>query len=46
MTSLVVDGGIDGYGQATSTGAALLVNGTTVFTVAGGPILITICSPM
>jgi hypothetical protein len=41
MTTLVVDGGIDGYGQATSTGAALLVNGTTVFTVAGGPILIT-----
>lgn len=38
MTSLVMDGGIDGYGQATSTGAALLVNGTTVFTVAGGPI--------
>ncbi len=41
MTSLVVDGGVDGYGQATSTGAALLVTGTTVFTVAGGPILIT-----
>lgn len=41
MTTLVVDGGIDGYGQATSTGAALLVNGTTVFTVAGGPIKIT-----
>jgi hypothetical protein len=41
MTSLVVDGGIDGYGQATSTGAALLVDGTTVFTVAGGPILVT-----
>src|SRR6185369_6620137 len=35
------DGGVDGYGQATSTGAALLVNGTTVFTVGGGPILIT-----
>lgn len=41
MTSFVVDGGVDGYGQATSTGAALLVNGTTVYTVAGGPILIT-----
>src|SRR6185369_1452642 len=41
MTSLVVDGGVDGYGQATSTGAALLVDGTTVFTVGGGPILIT-----
>lgn len=41
MTSLVVDGGVDGYGQATSTGAALLVTGATVFTVAGGPILIT-----
>lgn len=41
MTALVVDGGIDGYGQATSTGAALLVNGTTVFTIAGGPIRIT-----
>lgn len=38
MTALVVDGGIDGYGQATSTGAALLVDGTTVFTIAGGPI--------
>jgi hypothetical protein len=41
MTNLIVDGGIDGYGQAVSTGAALLVNGTTVFTVTGGPILIT-----
>jgi hypothetical protein len=41
MTSFVVDGGVDGYGQATSTGAALLVDGTTVFTIAGGPILIT-----
>lgn len=40
MTSLVVDGGIDGYGQATSTGAAILANGTTVFTVGGGPIRI------
>jgi hypothetical protein len=40
MTSLVVDGGIDGYSSATVTGAALLVNGTTVFTVSGGPIRI------
>lgn len=35
---------LDGYmsqaGFVTSTGAALLVNGTTVFTVAGGPIKI------
>jgi hypothetical protein len=38
MTYLVVDGGVDGYGQATSTGAALLVDGTTVFTITGGPI--------
>lgn len=41
MTSLVVDGGIDGYGSTTVTGAALLATGTTVFTVAGGPIRIT-----
>lgn len=40
MTNLVIDGGIEGYGQATATGAALLVNGTTVFTIAGGPIRI------
>jgi heptaprenylglyceryl phosphate synthase len=33
--------GIDGWGQVTQTGAALLVDGTTVFTVAGGPIRIT-----
>lgn len=41
MTSLVVDGGIDGYGQSTVTGAAILANGTTLFTIAGGPIRIT-----
>jgi hypothetical protein len=41
MTTLVVDGGVDGYGQATSTRAAILTNGTTVFTVAGGPIRVT-----
>lgn len=40
MTNLVFDGGIDGYGQAVSTGAALLTTGTTVFAVAGGPIRI------
>jgi hypothetical protein len=40
MTNFVIDGGFDGAGQVTSTGAALLVNGTTVFTVAGGPIKI------
>lgn len=41
MTTLIVDGGVDGFGQSVSTGAALLVNGTTVFTVTGGPIRIT-----
>lgn len=40
MTNLVIDGGIDGYGQGITTGAALLVDGTTVFTIAGGPIRI------
>lgn len=38
MTSLVFDGGIDGFGQPTKTGAHILTNGLTVFTVAGGPI--------
>lgn len=33
--------GIDGMAQVTVTGAALLTNGTTVFTVAGGFIRIT-----
>lgn len=33
--------GVDGLGQVTKTGAALLVNGTTVFTVSGGFIRIT-----
>ena len=33
--------GVDGWGQCTQTGAALLVNDTTVFTIAGGPIRIT-----
>ncbi len=33
--------GVDGWGNSTQTGAALLVNDTTVFTVAGGPIRIT-----
>jgi hypothetical protein len=33
--------GVDGWGNATQTGAALLVDGTTVFTIAGGPIRIT-----
>jgi hypothetical protein len=41
MTAFVVDGGVDGYGQATSTGAHILTNGMTVFTIAGGPIRIT-----
>lgn len=41
MTVLVVDGGVDGFGQATATGAGLLVNDTTVFTIVGGPIRIT-----
>jgi hypothetical protein len=41
MTSLVVDGELMATARQPSTGAALLVNGTTVFTVAGGPILIT-----
>lgn len=41
MTRFIVDGGIDGYGQVTSTGAAILATGTTVFTIAGGPIKIT-----
>lgn len=39
-TRLVIDGGVDGTAQTTVTGAALLVNATTVFTVAGGPIRI------
>lgn len=33
--------GVDGLGMVTTTGAAILANGTTVFTVAGGPIRIT-----
>ena len=41
MTTLVVDGGVDGYGSSTTTGAALLVDGTTAFTVSGGPIRVT-----
>src|SRR6478735_3213606 len=41
MTTLVVDGGIDGYSSSTVTGAAILANGTTVFTVSGGPVRIT-----
>ncbi len=41
MTTLVVDGGVDGYGSSTVSGAALLANGTTAFTIAGGPIRIT-----
>jgi len=40
-TRFIVDGGIGDMGQVTVTGAALLVNGTTVFTIAGGPIRIT-----
>jgi hypothetical protein len=40
-TKFVTDGGVDGSGQVTVTGAALLANGTTVFTVAGGFIRIT-----
>lgn len=39
-TKFVIDGGVDGLGQITSTGAAILANGTTVFTIAGGPIRI------
>lgn len=41
MTTLVVDGGVDGYSMTTVTGAHILTNGLTVFTVAGGPIRIT-----
>lgn len=37
----VFDGGVDGFGTATSTGAHILTNGLTVFTIAGGPIRIT-----
>jgi hypothetical protein len=37
---LVIDGGVDGVSQCTVTGAAILTNGTTVFTVANGPIRI------
>lgn len=33
--------GVDGNGQVTQTGAAILTDGVTVFTVAGGPIRIT-----
>lgn len=33
--------GVDGLGQTTATGAALLVDGTTAFTITGGPIRIT-----
>src|SRR3972149_771821 len=33
--------GVDGLAEATATGAGLLVNGTTVFTITGGPIRIT-----
>lgn len=33
--------GVDGLGGVTATGAALLVDGTTAFTVSGGPIRIT-----
>jgi hypothetical protein len=40
-TRFVTDGGVDGNGQVTVTGAGLLVNGTTAFTVAGGFIRIT-----
>lgn len=36
----VTDGGIDGAGQVTVTGSAILATGTTVFTIAGGPIRI------
>lgn len=40
MTSLVVDGGINSNALVTSTGAHILTNGITVFTIAGGPIRI------
>ena len=40
-TRIVTDGGVAELGQVTVTGAAILANGTTVFTVAGGPIRIT-----
>lgn len=33
--------GVDGLGQVTATGAAVLVTATTVFTITGGPIRIT-----
>lgn len=33
--------GVDGLGQVTVTGSAILADGTTVFTIAGGPIRIT-----
>lgn len=38
---ITTDGGFDGVGQVTVSGAAILANGTTVFTVAGGFIRIT-----
>lgn len=39
-TRILTDGGFDGNASTTTTGAALLVTGTTVFTIAGGPIRI------
>lgn len=39
-TRFVADGGVDSAGQVTVTGSAILANGTTVFTIAGGPIRI------
>lgn len=39
-TRITTDGYVDGAG-ATATGSAILATGTTVFTVAGGPIRIT-----
>jgi len=41
MTLLVVDGGVDGFSSTTTTGSAILANGTTVFTIGGGPIRLT-----
>lgn len=38
---IVTDGGFDGVGQVTVTGAAILANGVTAFTIAGGFIRIT-----
>jgi hypothetical protein len=44
MTTTLLTG-ISGLGACTSTGAATLVTGTTVFTITGGPIRITdLCS--